>query len=347
MFIFILINVISFFVCVKIYTSSLNYKYSTVSYLFFCCILVLVVGFRAENVDHDYQNYFNAIYDNTTISEPTFLFFSLVIRNFSLPPAFLFLLYATLGIGLKFWAIRKYSSFQLVALLIYFSNFLLLHEITQIRAGVASGLLLLSFRVLANKCYKQFLLFVFVAALFHFSSLFALLLLPVTNTGLTQKRIVLWGLFPMLGLFLHVFNINVISMIPIDVIREKMQMYKALEEMGEDGFSQVNLFNPYYLFKLGIYYFFLTKYTFFERKDKYFTIYLKIFGLSLFLFPALSSITPLLGYRISELFGIIEIFLFPIACFLFRTHKQSLLVIFLYYSLLMSVNVYHKELIFL
>ena len=91
MFIFILINVISFFVCVKIYTSSLNYKYSTVSYLFFCCILVLVVGFRAENVDHDYQNYFNAIYDNTTISEPTFLFFSLVIRNFSLPPAFLFL----------------------------------------------------------------------------------------------------------------------------------------------------------------------------------------------------------------------------------------------------------------
>ena len=111
MFIFILINVISFFVCVKIYTSSLNYKYSTVSYLFFCCILVLVVGFRAENVDHDYQNYFNAIYDNTTISEPTFLFFSLVIRNFSLPPAFLFLLYATLGIGLKFWAIRKYSSF--------------------------------------------------------------------------------------------------------------------------------------------------------------------------------------------------------------------------------------------
>ena len=264
-----------------------------------------------------------------------------------MPPAFLFLLYATLGIGLKFWVIRKYSSFQLVALLIYFSNFLLLHEITQIRAGVASGLLLLSFPVLANKCYKQFLLFVFVAALFHFSSLFALLLLPMTNTGLTQKRIVLWGLFPMLGLFLHVFNINVISMIPIDVIREKMQMYKALEEMGEDGFSQVNLFNPYYLFKLGIYYFFLTKYTFFERKDKYFTIYLKIFGLSLFLFPALSSITPLLGYRISELFGIIEIFLFPIACFLFRTHKQSLLVIFLYYSLLMSVNVYHKELIFL
>ena len=49
-----------------------------------------------ENVDHDYQNYFNAIYDNTTISEPTFLFFSLVIRNFSLPPGFLFLLYATL-----------------------------------------------------------------------------------------------------------------------------------------------------------------------------------------------------------------------------------------------------------
>lgn len=70
----------------------------------------------------------------------------------------------------------------------------------------------------------------------------------------------------MLGLFLHVFNINVISMIPIDVIREKMQMYKALEEMGEDGFSQVNLFNPYYLFKLGIYYFFLTKYTFLKEK---------------------------------------------------------------------------------
>jgi hypothetical protein len=123
-------------------------------------------------------------------------------------------------------------------------------------------------------------------------------------------------------------------------------MYKSLQENGEEGFAEVHLFNSYFIFKLFIYYFFLYIYSFFRNKSKYFNLLLKIFGLSLFLFTALSSVTPIVGYRMSEFFGVVEILLFPIIFLVFKSNIQVKIMVLSYIILLFSVNIFHKHLIF-
>lgn len=309
--------------------------------------LALIVGLRGEGVDHDYTTYLTSITQNATIGEPTYILISYIISSLDLPYILLFILYALLGIGIKLYVIEKYSKLQIIAILIYLCNFLLLHDINQIRAGVASAFILFSVPFLARGERYKFCICVLTATLFHFSSLIAFILLLLTNKQFSRITYLFWFILPILGLSIHFINLDIINLIPIDSVRSKLEMYKYLQEIGTDGFAQVNLFNLYFIFKLFIYYFFLIKYSFYKDNDGLFNISLKIYGISLFLFPSLSSITPLLGYRTSELIGIIEILLFPYLFTIFRTNKQARLMVVLYVILLFSINIFYKKLIFL
>lgn len=341
------INTISFYLFLRCFIN-IHKRIPSKIYWLICFFLIIIVAFRGP-IDQDYGSYVETLNDSNsyTISEPTFILFRWIVNLFSLPNVTLFLIYAFCGISLKFIAIRKYSELEIVSLLIYFSNILLLHDITQIRAGVASALLLLSLDYLYHKKYKQYIFIILIATLFHYSSLGAILLLLISSSSLKKKKhIYIWGIIPVLGLFFHLTNnyFNAISLIPIESIRIKMEMYKALEEKGVEGFSQVNLFNPYFIFKLCIFYFLFFYRKYFSSYPK-FIFYLKIFGISLFLFHSLSAITPLLGYRMSEYVGVIEIFLIPYCFLLFKTKKQKFLMISAYYILLASINIFYKKLI--
>jgi hypothetical protein len=307
------------------------------------------VGLRENTVDHDYGNYRDAIDDNTGgIGEPTFLFFLFLIKRFHLPYVFLFLFYAFIGVGLKFYAIHKYSILPVVSLLIYFSNFLLLHDINQIRAGVSSGILLLSLPLLVRNEYKKYFILCIIAFLFHFSSLIFFVLFFFKNTPSSKKGRLCWAILPFVFLIFHKFDLVVIlSYIPFDFIRDKLYMYISLQEAGVEGFAQVNLFNPYFLFKYIIYCYFLYRYNFYIVRYSYFPIMLKIFGLSLISFYLFSIITPIAGYRISELLGVVEILLFPLLFTIVKTDIVKKCVVTFYVILLLSVNIVHKTVIYI
>lgn len=344
---FILLIIVVNFLFLLLYKNGLDATYSKFSFFILYLALVLIVGLRGEGVDHDYTTYLISITKNETISEPTYLIISLLISSFNLPTVLLFLLYAILGIGIKLYVIDKYSKLPIIAILIYLCNFLLLHDINQIRAGVASAFILLSVPFLAQKERFKFCLCIISATLFHFSSFIAFILLFITNNKLSRVTYLIWFILPILGLGIHLISLDIISFIPIDSVRSKLEMYKYLEEIGTEGFAQANLFNLYFLFKLFIYYFFLFKYCYYKEDGRLFNIYLKIYGISLFLFPSLSSITPLLGYRTSELIGIIEILLFPYLFTIFKTKNQAKCMVVLYVILLFSINIFYKRLIFL
>lgn len=321
------------------------FSYSKIYFVLLNLFLVIVIGFRGADVDHDYNTYLNAIYNNNGIAEPTFLLFSFLIVKLNLSAIFLFLWYAILGISLKFFIIYKYSKLPIVSVLIYISNILLLHDLNQIRAGVASALLLLSIPILSERKYWSFLIIVITASLFHFSALIFLLFIWINNKYITAKERIFWFLIPIIGLCISFFDFNLIHIIPIDAIRNKLEMYKRLQEMGNTPFSQVNLLNPYFIFKLLIYFFFLWNYAFFLKKDFNFSIYLKFFGISLFVFPVFSIITPIAAYRFSELIGVIEILLFPIMFLIFKGEEQKKIMIVSYFVLLFSINILYKKMI--
>jgi hypothetical protein len=325
-------------------TNNLGKLFFLIVYIF----LFVAVGTRGIGIDHDYVMYLNSIYDNFVIFEPTYLFISSLIKQYGLPPIILFLVYAFLGIGTKFYAIYKYSVWALASLLVYFSNFFLLHDLNQIRAGVASGLLLLAIPQLTQRYYIKFFMMSLVAILFHFSSFIFLFLVFINNSHINKQGRILWGIIPISLLVFHIFNYtNLFSILSFKPIQLKLEMYKELQENGIEGYAKVNLFNLYFVFKYIIYICLLVKYEFFVKKNEYFSILLKIYGLSLACFYVFSSIVPIMGYRVSELLGVVEILLFPTFFLIFKENiiKKSAAII--YALFLFGINIFYKNMVFL
>ena len=103
-----------------------------------------MAAFREIGVDPDSQNY-AALYQNPYSSnitdhiEYSFILFATILNSITDSPHAIFLVYAIMGVSLKMFAFKKYSDHYILMLAIYLCYFYELHELTQIRAGVASG----------------------------------------------------------------------------------------------------------------------------------------------------------------------------------------------------------------
>lgn len=176
----------------KIY-NNFNRDLSSKQYIIFTIILILIVGLRGVGVDNDYSTYESSIYNNLSIGEPTFLLITFIIRTLGLPNYTLFLVYAAIGISLKMRIIYKYSYLPIISFIIYLSNIIMLQDINQIRAGVATALFLTSIPYLVQNKKKIFTYIILLATLFHFSSLLLLVLLFIDATPLIKKQIYILG----------------------------------------------------------------------------------------------------------------------------------------------------------
>ena len=103
-------------------------------------------------------------------------------------PIYLFLLFAILGVSFKLIAIKQLTELWFLSLILYLSNFFILHEMTQIRAGVASAFLLLCVKPIYDRDLKRFLLFAVLGFLFHYS---AIVILPLWFLGIKARKNVL------------------------------------------------------------------------------------------------------------------------------------------------------------
>lgn len=145
-------------------------------YVLIAIILVLLAGFREVGIDPDSDNYEYAYLhyaDNRlqTAIEPSYLMISAILNLFTSDVHAIFLFYAFLGVGLKFFAFRKLSEFWFVPVMVYLSFFYELHECTQIRTGIMSGLFLLAIPYLAEKKRIPALIYIALGAFFSYVSL--------------------------------------------------------------------------------------------------------------------------------------------------------------------------------
>lgn len=93
-----------------------------------------------------------------------------------------------------------------------------------------------------------------------------------------------------------------------------------------------------------IYYFIYFKYKQLENCNRYFPLLLKIYGFSLFIFPVFSFI-PIVGYRLSELTGCVEIILYPLLVYCFTPKIIAKGIVIFIGLLLLLVNIFYKQLI--
>jgi hypothetical protein len=305
-------------------------------------VLVLIAGFRGD-VDRDYSGYvdmFNR--QDFFVIEPTFSLISYFVHALvGSKPILLFLIYAVLGVAIKFLAIRQLTNLWFLSVVIYLGNFYILHEMTQIRAGVASGLLLLCVKPIYERDWKIFLFITTLACTFHFS---ALVILPLWFLGHNPRKI--WLLISIPSSYVFYFSgINLIRVIPILGVQEKIEIYQNITELELYDFAKTNAFSLVFLAKISIFYFLLFKYDLIYTQNKYFSILMKIYSISLMSYLIFTTV-PAISTRINELYGIVDIILVPMIFYVFKPiHFSRGIVVFIGLSLMLIMLYYSKLII--
>lgn len=284
-----------------------------------CLFLIIFSAFRPIGFDPDSMTYEDMLLhgnsDTIEFKEPSYMLVLEITRLLTDDVHFLFLFYAMIGITLKFYAIQRLSTFLFLPLVIYFGNFFILHDYIQIRVSVASAFLLLSIIPLSQGKKAQGALCFLAAAFFHYSAIVLFLILFFNNKPLTTTwKLFLLSIVPV-GVLLFFLHLDFVSFLPIPFFQEKAEMYQQLVDQGL--FEETSLKSPFIWTKTAALFYILYYYDYIQERCPYLPLILKITGLSLISFFALSSVSVVAG-RISELFGIVEILLFPCICYTFK-----------------------------
>jgi hypothetical protein len=308
-------------------------------------ILVLVAGFRAIGIDQDsvgYLNYYNLDDGRMSLAaEPTFVFIANVTRGLFQADGirWLFVAYAILGVTIKLIAIRRLTSLFWLSVITYLSGYYLLHELTQIRAGVAAGLVLLSIDFICRRKPVHFVAAVAAASLFHYSALIAF---PLYFLGLDlsrRSRIAIALAIPA-AIAVRTVGLDILYVIPIQLVESKIDTYTQLRSFQ----AALNVYNAVYLIKYALLYVFLYFNRPIAEQSRAFPILIKMYALSMFTYIALSY-NSAFAMRISELFGIVEILLIPMLVYALRSQLIAVLAVVGLAAGNLVLGIYQTELI--
>jgi hypothetical protein len=333
-FYFALFFLIGFF-CIK----KTQNEYHSVAFLTF--VLIVVAAIRGP-IDNDYLQYKifyeNALRGNMLVPEISFYWFSNLGNYVFSNIGFLFLFYAIMGVSIKIVAIKELSEFWFFSILIYFSYFFILHEMTQIRVGVAIGFILISIKHIQDQNIKWFLLTVLLASFFHYS---ALIILPFYFLNPNKIEFKYYLLIP-IGYLLFVFELSplkIISMLNINILIEKFKFYEPLAMK-----HPLNVFSFFQLFRCLFCVVLLWKWQVLQLKNKYAVILIKLYIFSCFFLVAFSDIPPFAS-RFSEMFASVEIILIPFLLYLIPNREKAVLLIFSIALTMLSITLFYSSLL--
>jgi hypothetical protein len=112
-------------------------------------------------------------------------------------------------------------------------------------------------------------------------------------------------------------HVNLIAYLPIPGIKEKLDLYKELQELGDDQWNVINVFNLLFLARIVIFYFVIWKYDLIVAQNHYVPILLKIYCIAIISFLIFATM-PVFSVRINELCSIVEIILIPQIFYVFK-----------------------------
>jgi hypothetical protein len=312
------------------------------TFFFFGTLLIVTAAFRGDG-DFDYSGYVEMFNRQDTFAiEPSFVLISYVIHQFlGGNPIYLFIFYAFFGVSLKLVAIKQLTELWFLSLVVYLSNFFILHEMTQIRAGIASAILLLCIKPIYERDLKRFFILTTVACCFHYS---AVIIIPLWFLNLEPRK--RWLLLSVpISYVIYFIGINFIMVVPIPGIEEKIIMYQTLRELESTDEIATNVFSFVFLAKVAIFYFLLFKYDLIHSYNKYFPILMKIYSFSLVSYLIFTSI-PAFSSRVNELYGIVDIILIPFLLYVFKPAYFSKAIIIFIGLCFLFIALFYSKLIF-
>lgn len=308
-----IILVIFIFTALLCYLEDYIKKYRLPLYLLIGLILILVAGLREVGIDPDSENYeyhYQHYYYSNVLEgvEYSYILLSSFFNNFTSDVHILFLFYAAVGISLKFLAFRKYNISYFLPVLVYIAFYYELHENTQIRTCILSGLLLLAIIEIADKNKKKAIILLSIGAFFHTSALLLFPLVFLSNKPLTKKQKIICACLIPISYIIYFSGMSLIMNTNIPYIGDKLAMYQKGAEKGLLTVS-VNVFSPLQLLTIILYYYTLYFHDTIITFNKYTPLLLKTAAIGIFAFASF-AILPVFAQRVSFLFNIVNIILY-------------------------------------
>jgi len=305
-------------------------------------IMLCYSVFRDGNCFLDYGSYAASVRDDIEIGEPIFVAIVWFVKYcLSAEPLCLFAIYGVLSLYLKGMAICSLTALPFFSLLIFCSDFFVLHELTQMRAGLATGIMLLSIPSIYNRNRFRFCCYTVLAAMAHLSGL---LMIPLWFLNGKQIRTLPWIIILCILYAIALVGIDfvtILSYIPVQSIQNKYEFYTALNEFGD---YKANIFSLLFIGKTLITLTLLMFHRLLVRNNKYGILFLKIMLLSLYALLMFSQ-NMAAGLRISEFYGVVCILLFPMIYYLIKPKVIAKLSISLIALVLFYVRIFSQQLI--
>jgi hypothetical protein len=325
--------------------------------LLFVCFLILffVAGFRDVDLSKDGGNYVNSFelaespieyftnYQDWIFFEPLYYLLPAVLKLI-FPGSYVllvFLIYAIIGVHLNFRGIFRLTAFPLLAVVVYFAQNFLLHEMTQIRVGVACGFLLLAIYYHYHKRHTLFFATIAVSFLFHYVSILILAVYSIKPHTFSKAWAAgLLGIALVLSVSRSDFLIAPLLQLNVAPI---VKLVKTLQSMDEAR-NAINIFNVGFLINLALLTWLIIHADVIQQKTKYGYLIIKIHLLSVLLYFLFTSVS-MIAFRLNEFFGIINVVSAPLIVYTFRSKLISYSLVVMYSLLILIINLHVVELL--
>jgi hypothetical protein len=336
-------SVILFFL-ILVLSSGYFFKVQKESYWTCIVMLMIIAAFRPAAVNDDYAFYLE-YYDNISgipfsFLEPTYFVITKISSFIFHGPIGVFIIYSILGTGLKGFAFLRLTKYYSISLILYYCSFFLLHEMTQIRVGVASGILLLSIPSIVDRNWKHFLCYMIAGTLFHYSFI-VFTFCYFLDSKKINPPLYLGVIAGTYAAVLAGLNLTMIfDFIRLGFISDKIQTYKMLLEQGVYG--GILLLNPLLLLRFLVLSFMIWNYDILQEKNRYAILLIKIYAFSIFFFIAFADL-PVLAGRISQLLGVVEIILVPFVVYILNPKYLSAALAIVFGMLIMYKQLFYSD----
>lgn len=335
--------VLFFIVAVLAFTEDLMTKRQKLTVLLgLCIVMIFLAATKDVETVADADAYGDLFYNNDDplielATEPTFIYLSRFIISIGGAFALVFLFYALVTIPLKLTMLYKMTPLVFTAMLIYVPVYYELHDLVQIRAGAAGAFLLCSLYFFTDKRYVLCGVMVAIAISFHYSSAIFIPLYFMGNKPMGKIwRLVLASAIP-IGFAMYFLHLDLFSFLPSSIAGGKMDYYQASAETGTWDELTVPYKNIFFLTKCAVLCVGLYFYDYIKDESRYITIFLKAEAASIFMYLSVATI-PVFASRTSDLFGIIDPWLFASMAFLVRPRYIARIGIFLVGLYMMVYN---------
>lgn len=251
---YVILAVASLVACLSLNRSDKNLD-MRIYYAVMFVLLLFFAAFRNGELLPDYDNYqeYFRIKAELPYVEPSFYTIRSIARFLSFDgdgEYMMFFIYALLGISLKYYAILKYSPYATFSICIWISSMFILHDMIQMRASVASGILLILIPILYQRKLAVAIILMVIAFCFHNSAMFFVILLFL-NPHKIDKRF--WAACYVAVVVMNLTKFSFANFMPTvtqflpDMFKGRMANYMYAVEHGD--IHSVSMYAPYIMYQ--------------------------------------------------------------------------------------------------